>query len=206
MIYFILTACILNDSEIREREYNTAFISLDSYLRLNNMTDYKIIFVEGNGKRDTYLDEFGCDVFYTDNNDLPTKNKGYKELKDVLDCLDAYQVQDTDFVVKITGRYLLGKDSPFMSTLKEVYTNPDIDCIIKYSAYLTPVNHRIRDCISGLIGMRAGYIRKIELPNEEEAAEWKWAGVTYLMEESRVLNLSNLGIMAHMDSATHHYL
>jgi hypothetical protein len=205
MIYFILTACITNDCEIRERDYTTSFISLDSYLRLNSMTDYKIIFVEGNGKRKTYLDELGCDVFYTRNNDLPIKNKGYKELKDVLDCLNAYKVRDTDFVVKLTGRYILGKHAPFMETLKEVYTNPDIDCIIKYSAYLTPINHRVRDCISGLIGMKAVYIRQIELPNEE-AAESKWADVTYLMQESRVRNLLNLGIMAYMDSATYQYL
>jgi hypothetical protein len=63
----------------------------------------------------------------------------------------------------------------------------------------------MRDCIYGLIGMKAGYIRQIEFSNEE-AAESKWAGVTYLMQESRVRNLANLGIMAYIDSATYQYL
>ena len=194
MLYFILTACVM-DSPMREQQYFAAFTALQCYLVTNGFSDYRIIVVEGNGQRETYLDELGCDVLYTTNNSLPTQNKGYKELADVIAVINAYKIQEDDFVVKMTGRYVVGCDSPFMAALKG-----DFDCIIKYTSYLTPVNHRTSDCMSGLIGMRAKYIRQIELPTENEAAEWKWAKVTYLIDEARILNLPVLGMRAHMDS------
>jgi len=194
MLYFILTACVM-DSPMREQQYFAAFTALQCYLVTNGFSDYRIIVVEGNGKRETYLDELGCDVLYTTNNSLPTQNKGYKELADVLAVINTYNIQDDDFVVKMTGRYVINSNSPFMAALKD-----DLDCIIKYTTYLTPVNHRTGDCMSGLIGMRAKYIRQIELPSEYEAAEWKWAKVTYLIDEARILNLPLLGMRAHMDS------
>jgi hypothetical protein len=194
MLYFILTACVM-DNPMREKEYFAAFTALQCYLDAHGFSEYRIIVVEGNGQRETYLDELGCDVLYTTNNSLPTQNKGYKELSDVLACIEAYKIQDDDFVVKLTGRYIINRDSPFMASLKD-----DLDCIIKYTTYLTPVNHRTGDCMSGLIGMRAKYIRQIELPGENEAAEWKWAGVTYLIDEARIRNLPVLGILAHMGS------
>jgi hypothetical protein len=195
MLYFILTACVMDDSPMREQQYFAAFTALQCYLVTNSFTDYRIIIVEGNGQRETYLDELGCDVLYTTNNSLPTQNKGYKELSDVLAVISTYKIQNDDFVVKMTGRYVVGGDSPFMAALKGGF-----DCIIKYTAYLTPINHRTGDCMSGLIGMRAKYIRQIELPTENEAAEWKWAKVTYLIDEARILNLPVLGIRAHMGS------
>jgi len=194
MLYFILTACV-TDNPTREQEYFRAFTALQCYLDTNGFSRYHIIVVEGNGERETYLDELGCDVLYTTNNSLPTQNKGYKELADVFAVINAYKIQDDDFVVKLTGRYIINNDSPFMAALKD-----DLDCIIKYSNYLTPVNHRTGDCMSGLIGMRAKYIRQIKLPGENEAAEWKWAKVTYLIDETRIRNLPMLGIRAHMGS------
>ena len=203
MIYFILTSCIMDDSPAREREYYTAYAALECAILAHNIKDTKIIFVENNGKRETYLDELGCDVFYTNNNSLPVKNKGYKEIRDVLDCIAAYNIQDTDFVVKLTGRYIVERDSPFMAALQ---AEPQPDCIIKYSNYFTHSLRRIRDCIGGLIGMKCAYVKRIELPSETEAGEWKWAGVTYLIDEERIVNLSSLGLYMHMDSATLHHV
>ena len=203
MIYFILTSCIMNDSPLREMEYYKAYTALECAIQKYNIKNTKIIFVENNGKRETYLDELGCDVFYTSNNSLPVKNKGYKELQDVLDCIAAYNIQDTDFVVKLTGRYMIENDSPFIAALKG---EPQPDCIIKYSNYFTHSPTRIRDCIGGLIGMKCAYVKRIELPSESECAEWKWAGVTYLMDEEHIVNLSRLGLYMHMDSATLHHV
>lgn len=203
MIYFILTSCIMDNSPAREREYYTAYAALECAIQKYNIQDTKIIFVENNGKRETYLDELGCDVFYTNNNSLPVKNKGYKEIRDVLDCIAAYNIQDTDFVVKLTGRYIVERDSPFMAALQ---AEPLPDCIIKYSNYFTHSPTRIRDCLSGLVGMKCAYIKHIELPSETEAGEWKWAGVTYLINEERIINLSRLGLFMHMDSATLHHV
>lgn len=197
MIYFILTACIIDDSATREKEYFTAYTALECAIQTLGIKDTKIIIVENNGKRETYLDELGCDVFYTENNTLPTRNKGKKEIQDVLDCIQAYNIQDTDFVVKLTGRYVIETGSPFLTALQ---AEPLPDCIIKYSNYLTHSPTRNRDCISGLIGMKCKYVKQIELPNETEAAEWKWAGVTYFIDEARTVNLNMLGLHMHMGS------
>jgi hypothetical protein len=175
----------MDECPVREREYYTAYAALECAIQKYNIQDTKIIFVENNGKRETYLDELGCDVFYTNNNSLPVKNKGYKEIRDVLDCIAAYNIQDTDFVVKLTGRYIVERDSPFMAALQ---AEPQ------------------RDCISGLIGMKCAYVKRIELPIKYECAEWKWAGVTYLIDEERIINLSRLGLFMHMDSATLHHV
>jgi hypothetical protein len=199
MIYFILTSCIIDECPVREREYYTAYASLECAIHKYNIQDTKIIFVENNGKRKTYLDELGCDVFYTNNNSLPTKNKGRKELQDVLDCIEAYSIGDDDFVVKLTGRYIIDKQSQFMETLK---TQPTADCIIKYASYASPFilyNER-ETCISGLVGMRSRYIKMIEPPTEEECAEWKWAAVTWKMDEQRVIGLPMLGLCMHVAS------
>ena len=198
MIYFILTACILDDSPIREREYITAYSSLYTWINLNSI-EAKVIFVENNGMRPTYLDDLGCDVFYTNNNSLPTKNKGRKELQDVLDCIQAYSIGDDEFIVKLTGRYIIDKESPFMEALK---TSPTADCIIKYASYIDPFNlfSRRESCISGLVGMRCRYIKMIELPAEEECVEWKWAAVTWKIEEERLIQLSRLGLCMNVAS------
>jgi len=202
MIYFILTACILDDSPIREKEYCTAYTALECAIQRLGIKA-KIMFVENNGKRETYLDELGCDVLYTQNNALPTENKGYKEIRDVLDCIAAYSIKDTDFIVKLTGRYILDRDSPFMSALQ---AEPLPDCIIKYTNYLTHSSIRTRDCISGLIGMKCQYVKQIELPSETEAAEWKWAGATYTIDETHIVNLNRLGLHMHMGSVVYIYV
>ena len=62
--------------------------------------NYKIIVVENNGKRDTFLDMLNCEVYYTENNFKQTGNKGVKELHDILDCIDKYNINDSDFIVK----------------------------------------------------------------------------------------------------------
>lgn len=48
-----------------------------------------------------------CEVYYTLNNNVQTNNKGYKELQDILDCIVKYNINDSDFIVKMTGRYIL---------------------------------------------------------------------------------------------------
>jgi len=199
MIYFILTSCIIDECPVREREYYTAYASLECAIHKYNIQDTKIIFVENNGKRETYLDELGCDVFYTNNNSLPVKNKGRKELQDIFDCIETYSIRDDDFVVKLTGRYIIDKQSQFMETLM---TQPTADCIIKYASHNSPFSlyYKRESCISGLIGMRCRYIKMIEPPTEEECAEWKWAAVTWKMDEQRVIGLPMLGVCMNVAS------
>lgn len=186
MIYVLITTSLIKkDFELRKEQYNTAINNIIKWF--NN---YKIIIIENNGKRETFLDEFGVDVFYTNNN-FQNNEKGFTELKDILDCIDYYSIKDDDFIVKITGRYILEKNSNFVTNIKNI---DKYDCLIKYGSFIKSVNFKTNDCITGLIGMKCKYIKQIEYPNPNECVEWKWANVTYKIEDTKICILDNLGI------------
>ncbi len=191
MIYFFVTTSIYNDSLIRKNQYINCINKLKEIL--NSDSNYKIIIIENNGLRNTYLDLFNCEVYYTNNNFLNTNNKGCKELEDILDCIEKYNIKDDDFIVKITGRYILDNNSEFISIIKNLH-NKNYDCVIKYGSYYAPVDYKTNDCITGLIGMRCYYIKQIEYPTEDECVEWKWAKVTYLINDEKICKVGKLGI------------
>jgi hypothetical protein len=193
MIYFIVTCSLYDECHIRKTQYTNAIRQLQ--IVTANIPNLQIIVVENNGNRPTMLDKFGCDVLYTNNNQMPTRNKGNKELKDVRDCMNAYHIQDDDFVVKMTGRYILTDSSEFIEKLKHL--DPCDECIIKYGSYLNPANEKMEDCITGLIGMRAKYIQHIQWSTEPEyngCIEWDWARATYLIPDENIYKVGSLGI------------
>jgi hypothetical protein len=200
MLYFIVTTSIFNDCPIRKNQYITGIQQLKKIV--NNLEIMcKIIIVENNGKP-TFLDSLDCEVFYTENNHLKTTNKGYKELQDILDCIDKYNIQDTDFIVKMTGRYVLNDDSEFMYTIKQL-NHTHYNCVIQYGSYMNPVNYKMNDCITGLIGMSCGYVKQIEKPNENECVEWKWGKVTHRIDDTRICKVNQLGI--HICPSSNYY-
>jgi hypothetical protein len=158
--------------------------------------DSQIIIVENNGKRPTFLDQFinknqNIHIFYTNNNFINTKNKGYKELMDVLDAIAFFNVQNDDFIVKITGRYIFQKDTEFFNKL---VAENNYDCILRYGPYYAPDENKINDCITGLIGLKCKYIKNINLPNENECVEWKWALATHEIQHEKKCIMTKLGI------------
>jgi len=193
MIYFIVTTCIFNNCPIRKFQYIRGIEKLKKIIKNLNFENYKIIIVENNGNRNTFLNDFGCEVYYTENNFLRTNNKGIKELCDVLDCIKKYNINDTDFIVKITGRYILDDNSEFMNVVKNIH-NTKYDCVIKYGPYYKPVNYKMDDCITGLIGMVCLYVKQIECPTEHECVEWKWGKVTNLIDNNKIYLVNRLGI------------
>ncbi len=193
MIFFIVTAFISIDYEIRKNQYENCIKKINEIIKNNDIKNCEIIIVENNGNRKTYLEDLGCKFLYTNNNSLSNVNKGYKELQDVLDCIDEFKISDDDFIVKITGRYILDSDSEFMKELKNL-EETKYDCIIKYGPYFKPVDYKMEDCITGLIGMRCKFVKKIEKPTLHECVEWKWGKVTYLIEDEKICKVKNLGI------------
>jgi len=193
MLYFIVTTSIFNDCLIRKTQYMIGINVLKQRIKYLNIENYKIIIVENNGARNTFLNELDCEVYYTENNFLGTYNKGFKELQDVLDCIDKYGINDTDFIVKMTGRYILNDDSEFMNTVKNI-DNTKYDCIIKYGSVYNPVAYKMDDCITGLICMSCCYVKQIEKPNDNECVEWKWGKVTKLIADEKIHLVDNLGI------------
>ena len=185
-INFILTTCIndLNDP-IRKEQYTRGINSVLSYIK--NMKNCRVIIVENNGKRPTYLDNFGVDVLYTKNNSLGNE-KGTTELLDVLDCIKTFNISDEDFVVKMTGRYYLNTSSQFMDEI--VKLDSSTECIIHYGSHLK--SNDINDCITGLIGMRSKYIQKIT--RGINPIEHSWAKTSHEIPPSKVRVLKTLGI------------
>jgi hypothetical protein len=119
---------------------------------------------------------------------MKTTNKGCKEFQDVIDCIHHYKIPDDDFVVKLTGRYIIEYPNEFMDAVKKnIY-----DCVIKYGSYYNPVTYKTKDCITGLIGMRGKYIKKIVCPKENECIEWKWAEITYDIEDDKIYKVIKL--------------
>ena len=193
MIYLIITTSIYNkhgDQQNRENRENRYIEAISESLK---HIPVRTIIVENNGKRDTFLDMLDCEVYYTENNFKQTGNKGLKELHDILDCIDKYNINDSDFIVKMTGRYVLDDNSEFINIIKNIH-NTNYDCVIKYGPYNNPVNYKMDDCITGLIGMSCLYIKQIEKESETECVEWKWGKVTNLIDDKKIYIVNNLGI------------
>jgi len=199
MIYFIITTSIFNDSLIRKTQYINGINKLKKIIQDLNIENYKIIIVENNGIRNTFLNDLGCEVYYTLNNFLRTNNKGYKELQDILDCIHNYNINDFDFIVKMTGRYMLNDNSEFMNIIKNIHITK-YECVIKYGSFSNPVNYKMGDCITGLIGMSCFYIKHIAKPNENECVEWKWSKITRVIDNEKIYIVNNLGINICPDS------
>ncbi len=193
MIYFIITTSIYTNCKLRQTQYIYGITKLKLLIQNLGIENYKIIIVENNGVRITFLDYLGCDVYYTNNNHLQTRNNGYKELQDILDCIYKYNIQDNDFIVKMTGRYILKKDSEFMNIIKNIH-NTNYKCVIKYGSYQSIITNNRNDCITGLIGMLCVYIKQIEKPLHMECIEWNWAKVTHLIDDKDIYILNKLGI------------
>lgn len=197
-IYFLVSTSIFTENDIyqynlRKEYYINGINKLKHVIKIKNIEDYKIIIIENNGLRSTYLDSLECEVYYTNNNFLQNQNKGYKELEDILNCIYHYNINDNDFIVKMTGRYVLDDNSEFMNIIKNI-NDVKYDCVIKYGSFGNPLNYKCNDCITGLIGMRCMYIKKIEKPAEEECVEWKWAKATYLIDDEKIHMVDKLGI------------
>lgn len=191
MIYCILTVCLTDaDFIIRQKEYEQGITSLLQSVK--SLPNVKVVIVENRGSRKTFLDTFGVPVLYTQSDRMGTNNKGIKELTDVLECIRNYNIQDDDFIVKMTGRYILEPNSPFIQHLTQMTTNDNysgIQCMIRYGSYLQSVQPPMDDCITGLIGMKCKYVKTIQMPSGNECVEWKWAKKS---REIAAMNISNV--------------
>lgn len=193
MIYFIVTTSMFNECSTRQAQYTNGIIKLKKIIKELEIENCKIIVVENNGLRSTFLNELDCDVYYTENNFLQVTDKGYKELQDVLDCIHNYNINDSDFIVKMTGRYILNDNSEFMNVIKNI-NDTKYECVIKYGSFGNPVNYKMDDCITGLIGMSCVYVKQIKKPSENECVEWNWAKVTKLIDDNKIYLVNTLGI------------
>lgn len=183
----ITTSLILYLYELRKQQYIKC---ITQTIKLFKPLGYKIVILENNGNTQSFLDEFGQDVLYTNTNHTsPITNIGYKELTDLRIFLDKYNVQDTDFIVKVTGRYFITDNSPFIETL-----NSDYEAIFKYGNGNTIIG--ATEC--GLIGLSGKWFKQVELPRDNgHSVEACYGTVCMKIQEmaNNYKNLDSLGLL-----------
>lgn len=105
MIYIIITTCLINKYGVKDdiHRQNRYTDSIRQILKLvENDLSIKPIIVENNGLRQTFLDDFKCDVIYTNNNNIPfryksksnVEYKGLIELLDIKEVINRYKIHD----------------------------------------------------------------------------------------------------------------
>lgn len=211
-IYVIITCCLLEyQKEIRKEQYikgiNQA-IKLFKNIDNPNIKKIQLLIVENNhiGNSKTFLDEFDLPVFYTKNNHINcSNNKGYKELKDVNDAISKLNLNDNDFIIKLTGRYFIEDNSAFIEILKNINLE-NYDALLRYGGYDLKEIFKVKhySCHTSLVGMNVKYIKNIEYPGENVCVEWKWSEVTNSIPYDRLYILDNeLGVICYVCEDTH---
>ena len=159
MIYLIITSSILNKAGTINPEHRKA-----NYINSIRQTlsvlpkEIKPIIVENNGFRETYLDNLGCDIHYTDTNVINYFHKGVNELEDIKAVITKYNIQDTDTVIKLTGRYHLLNSNFF----NFVINNPNFDAYVKFYSNPNWGQSNDNDTILGVFAMKCKYLKMFE--------------------------------------------
>lgn len=167
MIYLILTTCVNDKSrdinyEDRKKSYISAITQTLSVLP----SEIVPIIVENSGLRESYLDTFGCNVHYTNNNDKIYIHKGVNELLDIKSAIDKYDIKDDDMIIKLTGRYPVLNDSFF----KTVINNPDKDAFVKFFNVCT-LEFLENDSVLGLFALRCKYLKEFNYASNATFSE-----------------------------------
>jgi len=149
----------------------------------------KPIIIENNGQRRTFLDEFGVDVHYTENNKESFKHKGINELMDIKSAISAYKLKDDDIVIKLTGRYKLIDDSFFQTVIKHMDSH---DAFIKFFNVFTE-EFMENDCVLGLFAIRCKHLKTFEYDPELEIPETQFAEHVR-KSKCRIFELDRLGL------------
>ena len=78
-------------------------------------------------------------------------SKGIKELFDLRSCIEHFDMQPDDLVVKMTGRYYLSPNSHFMMSLQHLDWQTT-RAIVRFGPYhRRHPNRPMPDCVTGLI-------------------------------------------------------
>lgn len=215
-VWVIITTCLINSS-VKGRDYQTrrAEYSISIQKIIKQFQGYNIVIVENHslleklihiGPHKTFLNNFNIPVLYTKNNRFITRNYGMKELLDVFACIQYFNIQPDDFIVKITGRYMLAEDSNFVNEIRRL-PQTNYDGIARYGSYMEhPAPQKSPHCVTGLIGMRCKFVKQIEIPNEDTYVEEKWATQISMLDESKLCVLPMLGVYIRPEVKEYYFL
>lgn len=194
MIYLIITTsicdkyCNVDNYESRKQLY---VHSISTALNLIQGLNIKPIIVENNGFRQTYLDDLGCDVVYTNNNDTMYFHKGVTELLDICYCIDKYNICDDDYIIKLTGRY---------TPLSSHFFNTVIDNINRYDAFVKFMNicqnqYDYKDCVLGFYSIKCKYLKQFKYDGTLSAEVEFATFVRNNVEKDKILEILDLQIL-----------
>jgi len=158
MIYLIITTSInsfygSNHLKNRTERYTECIKSTLNIIKKNNH-NIKPIIVENNGISDTFLNNLGCDVVYTNTNKYKCPHKGVNELLDIQHVIRHYNMNDDDIIIKLTGRYKMLDDS-FINIVK----NNTHDAFIKFFNVCT-LKYMKNDCVLGMFAIKCKYLKQ----------------------------------------------
>lgn len=160
MIYIIITTSIHNKVGVQNEIHrqNLYIENINHLLQLiNNDLNIKLVVVENNGLRKTFLDDLKCDICYTNNNFINFKNKGGNELLDIKEVINLYNIKDDDIIVKLTGRYKLLN----LNFINLVKNNDDYDAFVKFFNVCTK-KYMFDDCVLGLFAIKCKYLKEFK--------------------------------------------
>ena len=194
MIYLIVTTSINNKygniTELTKIRRNNRYIECITQLLelIKNDDNIKLIIVENCGIRHTFLNDFNCDIVYTNNNSYSYNHKGFNELLDIKNVIDKYNISDDDMIIKLTGRYkLLNID--FIDLIK----NNNKDAYIKFFNVCTN-EFMLNDSILGLYAIKSKYIKNFNYNGlkspEVEFAEY----VRENIDTNNLMEIKNLNL------------
>ena len=190
MIYLIITCSINNksgivDFEQRKKNYLESITQTLSILPPN----IKPIIVENNGLRETYLDNFQCDVHYTNNNSVNYVHKGVNELCDIKYIIEKYNINDDDVIIKLTGRYHPIDDRFYNLVMN--YNN--FEAYVKFFNVCT-LQFMNDDCVLGMFAIKCKYLKKFSY-NGFKSPEIEFA--TFIrnnIDSTKIYNITQLNL------------
>jgi hypothetical protein len=185
MLYLIVTTSIIDKHmNTSEDHRKNRYMECIQYLidLLEEDSSVKLIVVENNGPRQTYLDNLKCDILYTNNNNYKFAHKGVNELSDIKDVIEHYHIKEDDMIIKLTGRYKM-LDMSFIQLVKD--KSKEYDAFIKFFN-VCELKYMYDDCVLGLFAMKCKYIKDFEYDciksPECEMAEYARENIHKLME------------------------
>ena len=208
MIYLIITTSLVNRydalgaavgaAEDRAQEYVRAI--QDTMQQIDPSLGVRWILVENNRQEGFFESRLAAnpwvEILYTDNNATVYRNKGVTELMDLHEVIrrSSYHIQDTDVIIKLTGRYRMITDAFVRHVIQ---TESMYDAWMKFYHVDREV-YDDTDCVLGCFAIRVLYLRlysprRLEVYDVPEKAWARYVRFTI----PRVDFIRDLGVECH---------
>ncbi len=202
MIYFVITTSVVNkylkeeqkqaerSDELRKERYMSAIMRNLSIL--SAYPQIKVIIVENNGSGNTYLNVFqekhNVSILYTNYNQHNYYHKGYAEMYDIKAVMKAFDIQDDDMIIKMTGRYHCVSNHLIDMVVKNEST-----CDAFFKFYNVCLKRYMKnDCVLGAFALRAKYLKEFEYKDIYLSPEAEMAKYVKMRESLRICEMEDL--------------